>query len=637
MTSDRNELPQCGALRDDSGGVTWRVWAPRATRVDLVLFAANGGSESIPLKAEPRGFFSGARSGIAEGARYAFRLDGGPQRPDPVSRWQPEGVHRPSAVLFPERFPWTDARWEGVRRDELVIYELHVGTFTPAGTFDAIVPRLAALRELGVTAIELMPVAQFPGDWGWGYDGVHHFAVQKSYGGPLGLQRLVDACHREGLAVLLDVVYNHLGPEGNYAAEFGPYFSDHHHTPWGNAVNFDDRGSDPVRAFVLQNVRQWVRDFHLDGLRLDAIDAICDFGAVHILREIKSAAADEACRLGRPFHVIAESCLNDVRVLDDPEHGGYGLDAQWNDDFHHSVHALLTGERHGYYADFGEPAHLAKALGHTFVNDGGYSVFRDRRHGAPVGDHPGDRFIGSIQNHDQIGNRAQGDRFGTLLTPAGQRLAAGLMLLSPYVPLLFMGEEYGETRPFPFFCSFTDERLIAAVRRGRREEFSQFNWQGDIPDPPSPATFASAVLSWSWPQGSRQAGLRRLYHDLLAARRSVPALRDFRHRTAEIADHEGSALLRLVRGMEGSGVPAVEIWFNLSDRPCGFPEGRFPEGGFPDGGFPGGRLSGGCNPPARRWLASESADYGGARDGSQGEDVLLPFEFMIFDRGMGAA
>jgi maltooligosyltrehalose trehalohydrolase len=617
MSSERNEMPRCGALGESNGRVTWRVWAPRAKQVDLVLFAEGGPNESIPLAAGARGFFSCVRTGIVEGQRYAYRLDGGPQRPDPASRWQPDGVHHPSAVWFPGQFPWTDAGWGGVRRENLVIYELHVGTFTREGTFDAIVPRLAALRDLGITAIELMPVSQFPGDRGWGYDGVHPFAVQNSYGGPRGLQRLVDACHERGLGVILDVVYNHLGPEGNYAAEFGPYFSDHHHTPWGGAVNFDDRGSDPVRAFVLQNVRQWVRDFHLDGLRLDAIDAICDFGAVHILREIKTAAADEARRPGRPFHVIAESCLNDVRVLDDIEHGGYGLDAQWNDDFHHSVHALLTGEQHGYYADFGETGHLVKALNQTFVNDGGYSRFRDRRHGAPIGDHSGDRFVVSIQNHDQIGNRAQGDRFGTLLSAAGQRLAAGLLLLAPHVPLLFMGEEYGETRPFPFFCSFSDQALIAAVRRGRREEFAQFNWQGEVPDPQSKRIFASAELSWSWPEGSRQAGLRRLYRDLLAARRTIPALGDFRHRTAGMTGTGDERLLRLRRGAENTGAPIVEIWFNLSDRP--------------------GRIPADSIAPARKLLVSESREYGGARDGSQEENVLLPFEFVILDRAPGAA
>ncbi|HTI51803.1 MAG TPA: malto-oligosyltrehalose trehalohydrolase [Planctomycetaceae bacterium] len=619
MESDRNEMPQCGAFGNDDGSVTWRVWAPRARRADLVLFAGGGISASIPLEAEPRGFFSCARPGIVEGRRYAFRLDGGAERPDPASRWQPEGVHCPSAVFFPERFPWTDADWRGIRREDLVIYELHVGTFTDTGTFDAIVPRLAALRDLGITAIELMPVAQFPGDRGWGYDGVHPFAVQNSYGGPQGLQRLVDACHRHGLGVILDVVYNHLGPEGNYAAEFGPYFSDHHHTPWGNGVNFDDRGSDAVRAFVLQNVRQWVRDFHLDGLRLDAIDAICDFSAVHILRDIKETAAQEARRLGWPVHVIAESCLNDVRLLDDVEHGGYGLDAQWSDDFHHSVHALLTGERHGYYADFGETAQLVKALNSTFVNDGRYSRFRDRRHGAPVGNHSGDRFVVSIQNHDQIGNRAQGDRFGTLLSPACQRLAAGLLLLAPHLPLLFMGEEYGETRPFPFFCSFIDDRLIAAVRRGRREEFAQFNWQGDIPDPQSSATFASARLSWSWPEESRQAGLRRLYRDLLAARRSIPGLGDFRHRSAEMNDAHGGPLLRLVRGDGNLAASPVEIWFNLSDRPVRLPDDRIAS--------------------AQKLLLSESREYGGRRDGSKGDadHVLLPCKFVIFARGIGVA
>ncbi|MBI3463271.1 MAG: malto-oligosyltrehalose trehalohydrolase [Planctomycetes bacterium] len=559
---------------------------------------------------EHGGYFVHAATNVREGQRYAFRLDGGPQHPDPASRWQPDGVQGPSAILIPEHFRWDEGNWSGVRREDLVIYELHVGTFTPEGTFDAVIPRLDALRELGVTAIELMPVAQFPGERNWGYDGVFPFAVQNSYGGPHGLQRLVNACHRAGLAVILDVVYNHLGPEGNYLAEFGPYFSGRYRTPWGKAMNFDGRDCDPVRALVLDNVRYWIRDFHIDGLRLDAVHAIFDQSPKHILREIKKVADEAAAQLGRPVHVIAESNLNDVRLLNPEDRGGYALDAQWSDDFHHSVHALLTGERGGYYADFGQPEQLVKALNRTFVLDGCYSIYRGRRHGAPAGDYPGDRFVVSIQNHDQVGNRACGDRFGTLLTPAQQRLAAGLLLLAPHVPLIFMGQEYGETRPFPFFCSFEDPQLLEAVRRGRRQDFASFNWPDQIPDPQAEATFRSTTLTWSWPEGTWHAGLRRLYRDLLTARRRWPALHDFRHRRAELPSGTGEPeILRLTRGGTAAGPDALVTYFNLG---------------------PSDRLLPDTLPPdTTLLLSSEEPQYGGRGADQTSKAMLAPLEFRV--------
>jgi maltooligosyltrehalose trehalohydrolase len=456
-----------------------------------------------------------------------------------------------------------------------------------------------------------MPIAQFPGDRNWGYDGVHPFAVQNTYGGPHGFQRLVDACHRVGLAVILDVVYNHLGPEGNYLREFGPYFTDEYRTPWGTAVNFDERGSDGVRAFFLENVRHWVRDYHVDGLRLDAIHAIYDLSPRHILREIKEIADEEAARQDRCVHIIAESDLNDVRLINPTDQGGYGLDAQWSDDFHHCVHTLLTGERTGYYADFGTPAQLVKALNQTFVYDGCYSPSRDRRHGAPAGEHPGDRFVTHIQNHDQIGNRAMGDRFGTLLSPGQQRLAAGLLLLAPHIPLLFMGEEYGETRPFPFFCSFLDPQLIEAVRIGRRREFESFAWVDEIPDPQAVTTFASARLSWSWPTGTWHAGLRMLYQDLLASRARWPALKDFTRRQAELVDPQEEAVLRLSRGGSPDGPENwLVAYFNLSGQEQPRPVEEFTHA-----------------PPL---LDSEEPRYGGSRAAGDTRPVLLPYEFQVF-------
>jgi maltooligosyltrehalose trehalohydrolase len=550
---------------------------------------------------------------VPEGRRYAFRLDDGPERPDPCSLWQPEGVHGPSAVVRPDRFSWSDGGWKGVRREDLVFYELHVGTFSPAGTFEGVIPRLRDLRELGITAVEIMPVGQFPGTRNWGYDGVLPYAAQNSYGGPQGLHRLVDACHAEGLAIFLDVVYNHFGPEGNYRGEFGRYFNDRYKTPWGAAVNYDDRDCDAVRDDVLDNVRMWLEEFHFDGLRLDAVHAIFDMGARHILRAIEETAEESGARRGWPAIVVAESDLNDPRLLDSRERGGYALAAQWADDFHHAAHAWLTGERAGYYADFGEPAQLAKALEQPFVYAGDYSHFRGRKHGAPPEGLSGDRFIVCLQNHDQVGNRARGDRLSSLLgAPAKERLAAGLLLLSPYLPLLFMGEEYGEKNPFPFFCSFGDPALVEAVREGRKREFDAFSWQGQVPDPQSEATFASARLSWSWPENTPRAGLRRLYRDLLTARREWPALRDFKTRSARLIDparEQGAGpILELVRG-DGSSGKMVRALFNLGGRPV--------------------RLRGGTAIEASVLFRSEAAEYGGGRREDRPVDELAPFEFLV--------
>jgi maltooligosyltrehalose trehalohydrolase len=602
---------RCGALARPDGSTRWRVWAPKAGRVDLVL-TDEGRRQVRPLEPEGRGYFGRTEANVLEGQRYAYRLDGGPERPDPASLWQPDGVHRPSAVVCPARFPWSDRDWKEVRREDLVFYELHVGTFTPEGTFEAIIPRLPGLRHLGITALELMPVAQFPGTRNWGYDGVHPYAAQNSYGGPRGLQRLVDACHAAGLAVFLDVVYNHLGPEGNYLAEFGPYFTDRYRTFWGAAFNYDGTGSDVVRDFVLDNARMWLAEFHVDGLRLDAVHAIFDSSPVHILRQIKEAADDVGRRAGRVVHVIAESDLNDVRLLLPPERGGHGLDAQWSDDFHHTVHAYLTREQHGYYQDFGKAQDLAKVLQETFLYAGEYSPFRGRRHGAPVGDLSGDRFVVSIQNHDQVGNRALGERLGVLLQPPAQRLAVSLLLLSPHLPLIFMGEEYGEERPFLFFCSFEDTHLVRNVREGRRREFAAFAWQGEVPDPQSEETFAASRPSWAWPEGSPHAGLRRLYADLLAARRSWPALRDFADRTVRLlTDGDTATVLEMIRGAGGEQAgKTVQVYCNLTDAPQALPENAA------DG--------------AQLLFSSEAAAYGGVRPEPGRVRELLPFECVAF-------
>jgi maltooligosyltrehalose trehalohydrolase len=600
----------CGALSEDAGSVRWRVWAPRAKQVELV-FIDGDRRRAVPMRREERGFFHHTEANVPDEQRYAYRLDGGPERPDPCSLWQPDGVHEASALVRPARFAWSDRNWQGVPRQDLVFYELHVGTFTPQGTFEAVSSRLGELRELGVTAVEIMPVAQFPGSRNWGYDGVLPYAAQNSYGGPHGLQKLVDACHAAGLAIFLDVVYNHLGPEGNYLAEFGPYFSDRYKTPWGLAINYDGPGSEPVRSFVLDNARMWLEEFHFDGLRLDAVHAIFDFGARHILRDVQEVAEDVAERSGRSIHIIAESDLNDPRLLYPRQRGGHQLAGQWSDDFHHAIHAFMTGERSGYYQDYGRPRQIADVLQQPFLFAWDYSPFRDRRHGAPPEGLSGDRFVVCLQNHDQVGNRARGDRLPSLLhDPAKQRLASSLLLLSPYLPLLFMGEEYGEENPFPFFCSFGDPQLIEAVRKGRKEEFAELVGQGEVPDPQAEETFASARLSWSWPEGAPRAGLRRLYHDLLAARRQWPALRDFERRNARLLpDATNGPVLELFRGPAFSE-QKLRIYFNLSDQPQP----------LPDDDARGQRIL----------FSSEWPHYCGGRKELRSFDPLLPSECVVF-------
>lgn len=551
-------MSEFGARLNRQHGCRWTVWAPFANTVELLLFDSEASVHAlkadrvVPMFAGMAGRFGCELTGIAEGQRYMYRLNGGRPRPDPASRWQPDGVHLPSAVWSAETFEWSDHAWAGHQQADLVIYELHVGTLTAAGTLDALIPRLPDLRELGVTAIELLPVGQFPGEFGWGYDGTYWFAVQHSYGGPRALQRLVDACHAAGLSVILDVIYNHLGPEGNYLAEFGPYFQHENGTPWGPAVNYDRDGSDGVREFVLQNVRQWIRDFHVDGLRLDAIQEIYDSSPTHILAQIAQTAEAESNSLGRPIHVIGETNQNDVRLTAPRTAGGYQLSATWNDEFHHTVHVLLTGEQNGYYADYADPPRqLHQVLNEVYVHNGSYCPSRGRLHGTSAAGVPSDQFVVSIQTHDQVGNRAQGDRLHAMTSPEQQRLAAGLLLISPFLPMLFMGEEYGEQRPFPFFCDFGDPDLRAAVNRGRQAEFAAFGWGDNLPDPCSRQTFEAAKLTWSWPAGSAAARLRQLYRDLLTIRRLHPAMTDGKIRRATwIYEETASPLLCVERRSE---------------------------------------------------------------------------------------
>ena len=467
-----------GARRLPDGSVKFSVWAPRVQKLTLQSVAP---AWSVPMERQDNGVYSVVVRGLPSDSHYYYRLDDGRLRPDPVSRLQPEGVHGPSAIVEPTDFPWTDTEWQGISLRDAITYELHVGTCTPAGTFTAIIPLLDYLKnELGITAIELMPVAEFPGSRNWGYDGVHPYAPHTAYGGARGLKTLVNACHETGLAVVLDVVYNHLGPEGNYLSEYGPYFTDRYTTPWGQAVNFDGDDSREVRRYFIDNALYWVTEYHIDGLRLDAIHAIFDKSHTHILQELGEAMHAQAHALDRTILVIAESDLNDKQVISDLSDGGWGLDAQWSDDFHHALHVLLTGERNGYYQDFGTLADLRLALTEGFVYQGQGSQYRQRPHGTPSRHLAGERFVICSQNHDQVGNRAYGERLSTLVPFPALKLAAGLVLCAPNSPLLFMGEEYGEPAPFLYFTSHTDPALAQAVREGRRREFAHFAWgRGD--------------------------------------------------------------------------------------------------------------------------------------------------------------
>ncbi len=603
---DDPELPPVGVLPQADGLARFRVWAPNAQGVELIL-GDGAAARTIPMDAEPRGYFTVEAPISGGGQLYRYKLDGGRPLPDPTGRFMPQGVEGPSAVCFPGEFIWNEGGWQGVARDELVVYELHVGTFTPEGTFDAVLPRIQQLKDLGITAVEIMPVAQFPGVRSWGYDGVFPFAVQDSYGGPAGLHRLIEGCHQQGMAVFLDVIYNHFGPEGMILTQYGPYLTEKHKSDWGASLNFDDKQCGPVRAMVLDNIREWVGTYRFDGLRLDAADQIFDRGPSHILREIAEVAHEEAAQLGRPVHVFAETDLNDApRFLRSQDQGGYALDGHWTDDFHHAAHTTLTGETNGYYADFaaGPPA-LAKVYNYVFVNDGIYSPFRARRHGAPATEFPGDRFVAFTQNHDQVGNRAKSDRYAASLPPATVRAAAGILLLAPRLPLLFMGEEYGETNPFPFFSNFQHDDLVTAVREGRKKEFASFGWSEQPPDPFDPATRGSAVLSWDWTDPGR-AGLRQLYADLFALRRASPILRDLRLPQARlIGDPASSRLMQVVRTSDAG---ELTILFNLgSDHEA----------------VPGSLAS---VPPSFR---SEQVRYGAKADATN-PSHLEPWEFALF-------
>ncbi|MFI0909040.1 malto-oligosyltrehalose trehalohydrolase [Streptomyces abikoensis] len=561
----------------------FEVWAPQARHVALEADGRTYAMEADPARP---GWWRG-EAPARHGTRYGFALDGGPARPDPRSRRQPDGPDEPSAVVDFGRFAWRHP-WPGRGLPGAVLYELHTGTFTPEGTFDAAAGRLPHLAELGVTHVELMPVCPFPGRHGWGYDGVAPWAVHEPYGGPDGLRRFVDAAHGLGLGVVLDVVHNHLGPSGNHLPAYGPYFTDTHHTPWGAAVNLDAPGSPEVRAYLIGSALAWLRDYRLDGLRLDAVHALADTGPRHFLADLSAAVDALAGRLGRPLFLIAESDLNDPATTTPREAGGHGLHAQWNDDFHHALHTALTGESQGYYADFAaDPAHaLAKTLRGGFFHDGTPSAFRARRHGRPLDPAatPAHRLLGYAQTHDQVGNRALGDRLSARLSPGLLACAAALVLCAPFTPMLFMGEEWGARTPWQYFTDHPDPALAEAVRTGRRREFEAHGWPAEeIPDPQDPATRDRSCLDWTEPGRPPHARLLAWYRNLIALRRAEPALTDPRWRY-EALSVTAEGLVSFRRG-------PLHIAVNLAARPAALrPAGPVTEAvaawrpvGLPDG------------------------------------------------------
>ncbi|HXU03112.1 MAG TPA: malto-oligosyltrehalose trehalohydrolase [Polyangia bacterium] len=563
-----------GANVGADGAVSFAVWAPRRRALSVRIVGAGGETRAeIPMDRDGDGVFTARVDAAvaAPGSDYAYVLPDVGARPDPVSRHQPNGVHAPSRIVAPaDSFAWTDDAWRGVPRADLVIYELHVGTFSPEGTFAGVAARLPYLRDLGVTAVELMPVAAFPGDRNWGYDGVYLYAPHTAYGGPDGLRRLADACHAHGLALIIDVVYNHLGPEGNYLGDYGPYFTNRYRTPWGDALNFDGPESDQVRRFFVDNALTWLTEYHADGLRLDAIQGIHDFSARPILQEIADAFRAEAARLGRDAWLIAESDLNDPRVIRPKEVGGLGLDAQWSDDFHHALHAIVTGNRRGYFADFGRVADIGKAITASFVYDGQHAPHRRRRHGAPAVGDMGDRFVSFIQNHDQVANAYQGQRLAQVAGHARQKVAATVLFSTPALPLLFQGEEYAEAAPFDYFTSHGDEALAKAVREGRHAEYLHLLDEGaDMgawADPQAEKTFLACKLRWASIDRAPHADMLAFYRDLIAARARLAPLRNGRKDLARVEHDEAGRWLTIMRSDVGGA--ATFTCANLGDAPA---------------------------------------------------------------------
>ncbi len=520
-----------GAEINSDGSCNFVVWSPKAKILSLKIIAEE---KYFDMQEEEHGYWRSLIDKIAPDAKYFYKIDNELERPDPASNFQPDGVHGASQIVDHNFFEWSDLNWKNIPLKDFIVYEIHIGAFTNNGTFKAAENKLDYLSDLGINAIEVMPVAQFPGNRNWGYDGAYHFAPQNTYGGPEGLKNLVNACHQKNIAVILDVVYNHFGPEGNYASQFAPIFNDRYKTPWGNAINYDDSYSDGVRNYFIENALYWLDKFHIDGLRLDAIHSIYDMSAKHFLSELSERVERFSKEKNKIHHLIAESDLNDVKIIRSRNENGYGIDAQWSDDFHHSIHSLLTSEKEGYYKDFGKLAHLTKAIKESFVYTGNYSEHRKRKYGNAAKDVPGEKFVVSLQNHDQIGNRAFGERLSKLISFEALKLAVGTMFLTPNIPMLFMGEEYGEESPFLYFVSHSDENLINAVRNGRQDEFSSFNWKGEIPDPQSEETFYKSKLNWENLNNEKNKKLFEFYKLLIKLKKDHPLIRSKERENFEI-------------------------------------------------------------------------------------------------------
>jgi maltooligosyltrehalose trehalohydrolase len=538
-----------------------QVWAPTAEQLELVV-----GERSVPMVRDDAGWWGATQIELEHGDDYWFAINGSERLPDPRSLWQPQGIHGPSRFVDHAAFQWTDANWQAPPLSAALLYELHIGTFTPQGTFGAVEEKLDHLLNLGVTHIEIMPVAEFEGVYGWGYDGVFPFAVHHSYGGPQALKRLVDACHAKRLAVILDVVYNHLGPVGNVLRQFGPYFTSRHRTPWGDAINFDGPHCDEVRRYFCDNALMWMRDFHLDGLRIDAVHAIVDTSAIPFLEQLAVEVDALKAELGRNLVLIAESDLNDPRIVRPWEMGGFGLDAQWSDDIHHAVHSYLTGERCGYYCDFGTLRELAGAMKEPYVYAGAHSKYRRRRHGrSPLG-LSAERFIAFLQNHDQLGNRAKGERFSHLVSADRAKIGTALVLLSPFVPLLFQGEEWAASAPFQYFVDFRNEPELAnAVTEGRRREFAEFGWNTDeAADPTDIETFLRSKLKWEEIREPEHAEMLAWHKQLISLRRRLSTPADGRLDLIDVAYNEEAKWIRINRG-------PVSIICNFADEPRQIP------------------------------------------------------------------
>lgn len=556
------DYPVVGSFLKSSNTCSFTVWAPLKNRVELVLESEN---KFYELKKNDTGYWSATIENIKAGTDYYFRLEGDKKFPDPASRAQLKGVHGPSSVMD-DHYPWSDDNWKGLSLGDMILYELHVGTFTNSHDFDGVISKFPYLKKLGINAIEIMPVSQFPGSRNWGYDGVFPFAVQASYGGVQGLKNLVNQAHQNGIAIILDVVYNHLGPEGNYLAEYGPYFTEKYKTGWGKAINFDDAWCDGVRHFYWQNALMWLDEFHIDGLRLDAVHAIYDLSACHFIEELGSKVKALEKQCGRKKILIAEFDLNNPRYISPVAEGGYGMDGQWLDEFHHALHALVTGEVDGYYEDFGAVELLAKSFKDSYVYTGQFSIHRKKLFGKQPGSTTFDQFVVFAQNHDHIGNRMLGDRLTTQLQGEGLKLTAATYLLSPHVPMLFMGEEYGEKNPFQYFISHSDTALIEMVRKGRTEEFAYFNWKGEVPDPQAEKTFNQCVLNWDIEKQKGSESLFQFYQHLIEFRKNREAMKGQSRNTLHVL----SSANRVICFERISGGDYLLIILNFSKKSVSF-------------------------------------------------------------------